>query len=464
MPFKPDDNLLNYDVFPKVFVCGRETAFHIRPLGGRPQFAAGGEYNLVICALDGSNPRNFPLTGDYKTFRIAANEEGGFDFEHTFDREQEYFLRIEDLDGNRINQFPVYCVAEDLAGRYPFIGDLHMHTFRSDGRQHPNVVCANYRRHGYDFMAITDHRRYYPSLEAMAFYQDVPTEFNIVPGEEVHLPNVDDMRNDVHIVNFGGEYSINALIEGDATNERGKGAEYRSLNGECPPVMTKDEFDELMRGLMAQAKLPEGIDAYPAVCCKWIFDEIRKAKGLGIFAHPNWIANTFHVPEAFTEYLMDTQPFDAFEVLGGESYFEQNGFQTIKYYEDRAKGRRYPIVGSTDSHNSYESNRNALICSTIVFSPENERTALIDSIKSFYSVAVDTISQEFRLVGESRFVRYGCFLLKQFFPLHDELCAEEGRLMKQYACGTPEEKEEAMKVLSVIHGRVKRQREKYFAF
>ena len=228
--------------------------------------------------------------------------------------------------------------------------------------------------------------------------------------------------------------------------------------------MTKAEYDEMIRTLLACADIPEGIDPYAAVGCRWAFDEIRKANGLGIFAHPTWISDTFHVPEAFTEYLMATQPFDAFEVLGGENYYEHNGLQTLQYYEDRAKGRKYPIVGSTDSHNSYTSNRNALICSTIVFAAENERKALISAIKDFYSVAVDTISEEFRLVGERRLAKYACFLLQEYFPLHDELCAEEGRLMKQAACGTQEEKEEALKVLSVICGRVARLRSKYFAF
>ena len=60
--------------------------------------------------------------------------------------------------------------------------------------------------------------------------------------------------------------------------------------------------------------------------------------------------------------------------------------------------------------------------------------------------------------------RYACFLLKEYFPLHDELCIEEGRLMKQYATGTPDEKADALRVLEVLCGRVKKQREKYFCF
>ncbi|MBE5782270.1 MAG: hypothetical protein E7329_03020 [Clostridiales bacterium] len=464
MPFKPDDNLVNYDVYPKVFRCGKKTEFHIRPLGGRVEFVPGEKYNLVICALEQGSPEQFPCTADFKKFEITANEMGGFDFEHTFESEQQYFLRFLDQEGKRINQFPVYAVEDDLAARYPFIGDLHMHTNRSDGRQIPSVVAANYRRHGYDFMVISDHRRYWPSLEAIVAYKDVPLEFNIVPGEEVHMPPVGNMLNAVHIVNFGGEYSVNALTEGDAIAEKGTDPKYRSLYGECPDFMPKEEYDQMMRDLMAKADLPEGIDAYPAVCCKWIFDHIRKANGLGIFAHPTWIANVLHVPEKFTDYLMETQPFDAFEVLGGERYFEQNGYQTVRYYEDRAKGRRYPIVGSTDSHNSYESSPGSLICSTIIFAPENERKALIASVKDFYSVAVDTISPEFRLVGENRLVRYGCFLLKNYFPIHDAACIEEGRLMKLYATGTEDEKAEAKALLTAMHGRIGRLQKKYFAF
>jgi hypothetical protein len=96
----------------------------------------------------------------------------------------------------------------------------------------------------------------------------------------------------------------------------------------------------------------------------------------------------------------------------------------------------------------------------VVFSPENECSSLIRSIKDFYSVAIDTISKEPRFVGDLRLVRYTCFLYKEFFPLHDELCFEEGRAMKDYVCGVKGAKE----ILQAISGRLKTQREKYFAF
>ena len=466
MAFPKNDLLEIFDVFPKVFVVGQQTQIRIRALGGRALFLPDTDYRLIVCALEQGTPENWPDNADYRECAVRSDADGNFTFTHTFDSEQQYYLRIAQADdGKVLASFPVYCVAEDLRGRYPLIGDLHVHTTGSDGSQTPEVVCANYRRHGYDFMVISDHRRYDPSLRAIRFYKDVPTELTVVPGEEVHLTKVYGQRNPVHIVNFGGEFSVNSLVEGEATENVGTDLSVRAIRTEnVPDVMTIPQFMELMQQLADEADLPEGVAKIPYVMCKWIFDRIRDANGLGIYAHPNWITGVYHVPEVFTDYLMQTKPFDAFEVLGGERYYEQNGFQTVRYYEEMAKGNRFPAVGSTDSHSSYPSNDGAFICSTIIFSPENERRALIASVKDFYCVAVDTISKEFRLVGENRFVRYGCFLLKEYFPLHDELCFEEGRLMKQAATGTAEEKEEAVRLLGALHGRMRRHREKYFAF
>ena len=156
---------------------------------------------------------------------------------------------------------------------------------------------------------------------------------------------------------------------------------------------------------------------------------------------------------------MENHPFDAFEVLGGENYYQQNGYQTVLYYEEWKKGRVHPIVGSTDSHGSTEHNRNGAICSTIVFSPSNERAALIASIKDRYSVAVDTISHEYRLVGEERFQRYACFLMDNWYPIHDRFCADEGHWMKEYLTGNTDG---AMDVLQVLGGKMQALFDKYF--
>lgn len=466
MGYYDEDMLNNFDVYPKVFAVGKEAEIHIRDLGGRRVFAPNTQYPVYIIPVDDGNPQFHPATGNFRRLTLQSDADGNFTFRYTFDREQLHFIRFLQEDGRKLIQFPVYCVEQDLVGRYPYIGDLHMHTTYSDGRQNPAVVCANYRRHGYDFMVISDHRRYYPSLRAIAAYKDVPIDLNIVQGEEVHLPEVQGKRCDVHIVNFGGEYSVNALVDGTvAIEEAGRDLSVRATRTEdVPDIMSQEEFEQKMLALADSTPTPDNVDALPYAMCCWIFDHIRRGNGLGIFAHPNWIPNAIHVPEAFTDYMMEKQPFDAFEVLGGERYYEHNGFQTHRYYTELAKGHRFPIVGSTDSHSSYPSNDGAYIASTMVFAPENERTALIASIKDFYSVAIDGISKEFRLVGDMRLSKYACFLLQNYFPLHDALCSEEGRLMKQYATGTEEEKQEAQTLLQALHGRTEKQRKKYFAF
>ena len=75
------------------------------------------------------------------------------------------------------------------------------------------------------------------------------------------------------------------------------------------------------------------------------------------------------------------------------------------------------------------------ICSTIVFAHANEREDIVQSVRDRYSVAVDTISKEYRLVGEFRFQKYASFLMENYFPLHDRQAALDGEIMRQYYLG-----------------------------
>ncbi len=455
-----------YDIYPKVFPAGKEVEISIKPLGAHVDFQKDREYFISINPLEDGNPSHYTARNNKITPECKIGDNGILTFKYNFETEQQYYIRLYDkkesinINRDKIAQLSVYALNEDLCGRYPFMGDLHMHTFRSDGKQSPAVVSANYRKHGYDFFAITDHQRYYPALEAIDAFKDVPIEFNIIPGEEIHLPWVDEYINDVHLVNFGSNYSVNALVEGTQIEEVGEDKSKRSYKGfPCPDVITPEEYKNQVLALADTLTIPDNVERYAYSSCVWIFNHIKSGGGLGIFAHPYWLSNVFQVPETLTDYLLETHPFDAFEVLGGENYYEQNGLQTQKYYDDLAKGRRYPIVGSTDSHSSVN-NENAYVASTIVFSPLNEKDALIASIKDFYSVAVDGISKEFRLVGDFRLSKYACFLMNEYFPLHDDLCYEEGRLMKDYACGI----DGAEAALRFISGRMAKQREKYFLF
>ena len=425
--------LHDYDIFPKVFPVGVSANITVKPLGVHTKFS--GEYKIMVQRLDGGHIGHEFSAWNHTDYFVTPCEDGCLRFTYTADKEGELAVRIYKKDSDRRTvQLNLYALAEDMADRIPLRGDLHMHTCRSDGHGDPAVVCADYRMKGYDFIVVTDHSRYYPSLEAIRAYKDVKTALNILPGEEVHLP-----QTDVHIVNAGGLFSINGLFDYLRN--------YIETNGDIdarrfddtitpPDIVTDEQYNRELDAIEASlTDVPADVNKRWYAVCVWAFDKIREAGGLGIFAHPYWISDMWQIHEPFTQYMLANKPFDAFEVLGGENYYQQNGFQTAIYYDEYRRGNVLPIVGSTDSHNSTENNRNAAICSTIVFAHKNERADILQSIKDKYSVAVDTISAEYRLVGEHRFQKYACYLMENFYPLHDRAAYSDGEIMRKYYLG-----------------------------
>lgn len=446
--------LYQYDIYPKVFLGDTQQTITIQPYGGRESFVAGKTYWLKIYKVNQSNPRVYPERNRCSDVSVTPDADGCLRFTAYFEGEGEHFINLYDDPAEKPRcVLSVYSLAEDMKGRIPLRGDLHMHTCRSDGREAPEIVAANYRGHGYDFTVISDHKRYYPSLEAKAIFDEI-SDLNIVPGEEIHLP-----LNDVHYVNFGGTFSVNALVTPSRNQEKnGDDLSWRSLNGTAPDPMTEEEFVAMIEERAKKVPRKNRSERLSFAVMEWIHEQVRAADGLGIFPHPYWLCQMMQLPEDYTEFIYEKAPFDAFEVLGGENIYSHNGFQTGFYYEMKAKGIDHPVVGSTDSHGSTEHNRNALICSTIVFAHENTREDLISSIKEKYSVAVDTISKEYRLVGDFRWIKYGSFLMEHYFPLHDRACAAEGYYMNRYLAGDPR----AEVVLRSMKGQIPEMQKKYF--
>ena len=444
-----------YDIFPLVFPIQKSVTFTVTAPSARKPLR--GIYTVTVHnAFAGATWEEFSAWNSTE-YTCEADENGALRFDYTAVKEGEYFIRLSQ-NGQQVAQLHVYALAEDLSGRYPLRGDFHLHTNGSDGQQPPAVVCANYRKKGYDFIVVTDHDRYFPSLDAIAAYKGVDIPLTILPGEEVHLPGTT-----VHIVNAGGMYSINGLLpmKENYLETNGELSRRRFDESIQPPEVYEmsafwAEIDALEQGLTADGAFPKTVDSRSYAVCLWIFDQIHKAQGLGIFCHPYWINDLYQITEDFTLYMLEHHPFDAFEVLGGENYYQQNGLQTALYYEEYKHGRVHPIVGSTDSHSSVSSNRNYDLCSTIVFAKSDKREDILNAVREKYSVAVDTLSKEYRLVGEYRLQKYGAFLMERYFPLHDQAALGDGELMYQYAIGNATKDE-----VELIGKRAKRLREKY---
>ena len=396
--------ILYYDVFPRVVRAGSQQVVTVRPLFDHVRFQSGQAYNLALMPCEGLDgqvgwvePQRWQLTAQDGELRVPC----------AFAGEQEYVLALE-LPGKAPVEFRLFALEPDLFNRRPFKGDFHMHTHHSDGVESPAYVAAACRKIGIDFMAITDHRKYAPSLEAISAFSGVETDLRIYPGEEVHPPD-----NWVHILNFGGAFSVNDLFREDSYRVEVKAIE--------------DSLD-----------LPEGIDRYPYASCVWCYRKIRAGGGLGIFCHPYWFSRQrYDVPQYLTSLLLERQPYDALELIGGYHRFEieSNTLQVARYQEERACGKRIPIVGVSDSHGVETGNLFGWYY-TVAFSPSSDLPDLVGNIKELYSVAVEALPGETaRAFGPFRLVRYTQFLLRELFPAHDDLCREEGRLLLAHAAG-----------------------------
>lgn len=450
-------DLWDYDIYPKILKKGKESEITIKPIGAHAAFYGNNDCFIRIMPMGNGAFYKYPERENVWGYNVTPESDGTLRFKHTFPAEGEYSVRLINSDKKVAAKLAVYALEDDLYGRYAYLGDMHMHSCLSDGREAPDIVAANYRSYGYDFMAITDHRRYYPSLMVMEKYSHLPLDIKFYPGEEIHLPGTD-----VHIINFGGDYSVNGLVSTSLQHERGTDKKFRSVENakNVPDIMSEEEYLAECDKAAEKYDIPEGIEKRDFGACVWTFEKVREGGGLSIFCHPYWISDVYQVPENFTEYMLTVHPFDAFEVLGGESYYRQNGFQTALYYEMRERGIDFPVVGNTDTHGSTEHNPIRLTANTIVFAKENTRDAIVSAVKDGYSVAVDNIPDERRYVGHFRLIKYATFLSEKYFPLHDRLCFFEGELMRKYACGD----EEAGELLTKLSGEVPALRKKYFGF
>jgi len=393
------DELRKISVFPNVFLTGSQVNIKIIL-----DSFIDGEYKMIVL------PVSYPFKHVVES--ITLNLENGIaSFIFLPFKEQEYRLLVT-KDGEVITEFSVYALENDLYALNPYKGDFHMHSACSDGLEPPAEVAAQGRKIGLDIMGITDHEQYNPSLEAIKVFYGMIPDFCLCPGEEVHPPN-----NPVHIVSFGAESDISTYFETE---------EYRK------------EVSDIQSDL---DNVNEYCDSFQYASTLWVFRKIRQLGGMSIFCHPYWrnrfdgASQEYYISEALTAQIFHDRQFDAYEVLGGYGLSEQdsNTLQVSRYNEERLKGQ-LPIVGVSDAHGCYDELFGWFY--TLVFAKSCTFDDVKNAICSCFSVAVEKLpGREYRVYGPLRLVKYALFLLKEYFPLHDALCAEEGKLMMDYIKG-----------------------------
>jgi len=431
------NTLAFYTVSPSVVPAGMESEIHIKPLGVHAAFLDGYEYTVNIIPMFESR-YFYPGQAEQNTLKVKPDASGIIKIAYKFEREQEYYIRLlkpENAGDHRVlpyqksymtHTFHVYALDPDLYRLRPYRGDFHAHSTGSDGSEAPAFTAANYRKNGFDFFSLTDHEKMEPSLDAHKAYENAPVDFITLRGEEVHAPGCQ-----VHIVNFGGNLGVNKYIKEDPKR-----------------------YELQVQKIIESEKMPEGIDPFYYASSIWVFRKIRETGGLGIFAHPHWLEDVFQVPQVLIDAIFASGEMDVFELLGGV-YPYDNNFQTV-YFNEANAGKRVPFVGSSDSHGT-EIGEPGLPyftwTSTIVFTRDLTIENVKEAILNGYTAAVETYpGEESRVHASYRIMLYTRFLLNNYFPLHDEMCFEEGRMMKEWLLGAAD----ARKSLEIMKGRVKR--------
>lgn len=414
---------LYFKVFPKVVRADKEAIINIKPLYDHVRFNENSTYEVVYFPVDN---RSVYSQGE-KT--IVKPEDGVISVKRLFEGEQEHILYLYEVVEDKprlIADFRIYSLREDLFELKPYKGDMHIHSNFSDGKEDPALVAAACRKIGLDFMAVTDHGKYAPSIKAQEAFENVDIDLKIYRGEEVHPP-----QNPVHMINFGGRFSVNDLFKEDV---------YMKEVKEIEKALVGFQNDETR---------------YQYASCKWCFDKIREGGGLGIFCHPYWlVSGGYNESTAITHRLMEDQPYDALELLGG--YFkhemESNVLQLALYSEYRSKGKDIPIVGVSDAHGCFTGYLFGWYY-TIVFAKDSSLNSLIEGIKGLNSVAVEEVKDETpRIYGPLRLVKYAYFLFREVLPLHDAMCEQEGSLMMRYLEGD----EKAAEMLKNLKGQTEK--------
>lgn len=388
-------------LFPKVYLTGRVE---------RVLYYGASDADEVKIKIQPMEVYSIPHTSKFRIdeeerypyLDMTRGEDGAWCVEYTFSAEQRYTVCIS-VDGAAPRKGYIYAVDEALGSLMPMKGDTHLHTCRSDGEGTPLEVSIAYRSAGYDFIAVTDHHKMSPSIEAANAVRALTDKFTVIRGEEVHNKSMGYF----HVVSLGASDSVNTLIETD-----------------------DDYVEGALARIRAEYPLPPKADVDNCAWRIFIANEIHARGGIAVMAHPYW--------DVFGEYHMQTEDvramwhggyYDALELLGGcDRTGNGNNIMLALWAELREEGVRVPVVGASDSHSTTDSGSlfNKQFTIAFVGVGEDPCQAIVDG----RTVAVEQRStHDFYCYGSLRLVKYARFLLDELYPLYTPLTEKHARAM-----------------------------------
>ena len=400
----------NYAIYPSIVLADTCTQMTIIPQERAFLLREGEEYQLCIISINDDETSYYFPSARHEISAVAHR--GVLQFSFTFPEEQPHLIILSQGE-TKLGEWTIYSLQEDLYALRPLKGDLHTHSYRSDGKRDPAALAGHFREQGYEFFALTDHNRYYPGGEIDEAYQGVQKGITRVYGEEVHTPD-----SVIHIVHVGGKSSVTELYLNHREEYEHDVAEYMKKIPDHVPAQYHDRYAKAM----------------------WAVDKIHQAGGLAIFPHPFWRprkSQNYNVREEFARILLSSGLFDAYELVGGMGQ-DGNNCSVAMWADLRSEDLKISVVGSSDVH-SMENSHTFGHLFTLCFARENSNDAIIEAVKKGMSVAVEASGDEerrqHRCYGSLRLVRYAQYLLKYYYPRLQRICQGEGVAMRAYAMG-----------------------------
>ena len=422
-----------YEIWPLIVPAGESSKIFIKPKFKHASWERNKLTKINYIRDDSADFSGLcPKWNTYDEIKDFKISNGTLILEVFFDGENEHSFKL--IGENKFEKeaellnFNIFSAKPDLFKLRPFKGDIHLHSFYSDGNQSPAYIAASCRKIGYDFIAITDHHLYEPSLEAIDFMKAYDADIACYPGEEVHTPQ--DSEANPHIINFGGNFSVNSLVR-DQNN-------YEKAIEEYTSKMPETEFENSKTSL---------------AFAEWAFDRIREAGGLSVYSHPYWRAHgRYLVNSELNELMYQRQKFDALEIVGGftRKIMEANTLAISRWNQAQSNDRQIPVVGVSDAHSCHHDLFGWYF--TIVFAENVGLDSLISAIKDSRSIAVEAVPGEFpRYYGDFRLLRYAHFLRREYWTQHDRLCHEEGEALLNCLAGENSAREKLTLMKGQVH-------------
>ena len=398
----------NYNIFPKVSAVNEKAEFKIIPQQKSSLINSGTSYSLSVTPVKNFNMR--------KNISVCASDKCELSFSFTPEIDGEYKIGIYP-EGKKWPEepfllFSFFIIPENMKGLIPYKGDMHMHTFYSDGMESPAEMVVKAKGAGLDFIAVTDHRKYDPSLQASAYAEKTGLDILVIPGEEIN-----------YCIGLGHILSLNAesgicddlkieLFKNRETSER------LEMMDEFFHLVSNSDGNKEKGKISAEADVNQWYKYF-----KEIVRKIHDAGGFAVLAHPFWSSrNTMDLLRSTFELALSERLFDAYEVFGGMNP-EENLLSMSRFNHEQMDGLYIPVIGTSDAH-SFNDEDSFGKRFSVVFAENLDTDNIFSAVSSYHSVPCFINGKTPVLAGPFSLAEYTYFLFREFFPAHDELCRE----------------------------------------